>query len=296
MSIDQENVFNDQQNDNGVFAVDDNDRPASSKKEPSKSKNSKILIYSMLGIFVVAILGVGTMMVSKFIKGNKPHNDMVISAGNEGVNNTDIIESAKPVNVPAAKPIEPVKKEVLVTTTPSMPNAIVDINSLPAEKREVSEVKQADFEELKQRVTTLENMYRTQTEKLNQLDAKYTAAQSGNNSKLTNTASIKKTDTYIPKKRVVKHKKEVVDESILFEASPAPAQVKATPNPPSTERVRGEYKLKAIVEDRVWLEDPQGNTVTVTQGDPVSGLGNLTAVDEHDFKVRFSSGTTLKGQ
>ena len=42
MSIDQENVFNDQQSDNGVFAADDNDRPVSSKKEPSKAKNSKL--------------------------------------------------------------------------------------------------------------------------------------------------------------------------------------------------------------------------------------------------------------
>ena len=92
----------------------------------------------------------------------------------------------------------------------------------------------------------------------------------------------------------------MVDDSILFEPTPTTSQVtKPAPTQPAAEpigRMHGQYKLKAIVEDRVWLEDPQGNSITVTQGDSVSGLGNLTAVDEHDFKVRFSTGTTLKGQ
>ena len=99
------------------------------------------------------------------------------------------------------------------------------------------------------------------------------------------------------RKMKIKHKKEiVVDDSVLFE--PTLQVTKSAPTQPAEPvgRMHGQYKLKAIVEDRVWLEDPQGNSITVTQGDPVSGLGNLTAVDEHDFKVRFSTGTTLKGQ
>lgn len=303
MSIDQENVFNDQQNDNGVFAADNN-RPTSTKKEPSKSKNTKLLIYSMLGLFVLAVCGVGAIVVSKLTKNSKPHDDMTIRVDQAATNalptNTDIIEPAKPVVTGSQiKPVETIKPESVQTTLPSMPNAVVDINSIPVEKRE-SEVNIGDFNSLQQRVSTLETLLKNQIEKYNKLESKFTDFKSNNDSKLINTGTAKKTTVYVaPKKRVVKHKKEaVVDDSVLFEPSPSAQQMKAAPLSPSEPagRIRGEYKLKAIVEDRVWLEDPQGNSITVTQGDAVSGLGTLTAVDEHDFKVRFSTGTTLKGQ
>lgn len=303
MSIDQENVFNDQQSDNGVFAVETDDRSVPSKKEPSKAKNTKILIYSMIGLFVVAVCGVGAIAVNKLTKSSKPHDDMTIQVAQAAINalptNTDIIEPTKPAIIgPQIKTAEALKPEPVQTTSPSMPNAVVDINSIPVEKRE-PEVNRGDFNALQQRVSTLEALLKDQIEKSNKLESKFTDFQSSNSGKLINTASAKKTTAYIaPKKRVVKHKKEaVVDDSILFEPSSL-AQPKTAPTPPAEPagRIRGEYKLKAIVEDRVWLEDPQGNSITVTQGDAVSGLGNLTAVDEHDFKVRFSTGTTLKGQ
>lgn len=300
MSIDQENVFNDQQHDNGVFAADDNDRPASTKKEPTKAKNPKLLIYSMLGFFVLAVCGVGVIAVNKYMKSGKSHNDVTIQASTSLPTNTGIIESARPVvNAPPQIPAEPIKKEVLQTTSPSMPNAVVDINSIPVEKRE-PEVKLADFNLLQQRVSKLEGLLTQQLDKTSKLESQLNNMPATNGKLVTNTLA-KRTDTYIPKKRVVKHKKEaVVDDSVLFE--PAPSSIQAAkakptaPVPESAGRMHGEYKLKAIVEDRVWLEDPQGNSITVTQGDSVSGLGNLTAVDEHDFKVRFSTGTTLKGQ
>jgi hypothetical protein len=299
MSIDQENVFNDQQNDNGVFAADDNDRPASTKKEPSKAKNTKLLIYSMLGLFIVAVCGVGAIAFTKYTKSGKSRDNMAIQSTKPLPTNADMIEPAKPVvNVPP-KTVEPIKKEALQITSPSMPNAVVDINSIPVEKRE-PEVNRDEFYLLQQRVSKLEGLLTQQLDKTSKLELQLNNMPATNGKSVTNTLA-KRTDTYISKKRVVKHKKEaVVDDSVLFEPSPSSTQVvKTKPIPPAPEpvgRMHGEYKLKAIVEDRVWLEDPQGNSITVTQGDPVSGLGNLTAVDEHDFKVRFSTGATLKGQ
>ncbi len=301
MSIDQENVFNDQQSDNGVFAADDNDRPVSSKKEPSKAKNSKLLIYGMLAFFVLAVGAVGVMAVIKFSKNNKSHDAMAIQATPPQVS-PDIIEPAKPsiISVQKEKPTElnkpEIKTEVVQTTSPSMPNAVVDINSIPADKRD-PEVSMSDFNALQQRVSTLEKLLNDQKGKTNKLESQIAAYQPVNNGKVVTNSLAKKADSYVPKKRITKHKKEiVVDDSVLFE--PTLQVTKSAPTQPAEPvgRMHGQYKLKAIVEDRVWLEDPQGNSITVTQGDPVSGLGNLTAVDEHDFKVRFSTGTTLKGQ
>ena len=305
MSIDQENVFNDQQSDNGVFAADDNDRPVSSKKEPSKAKNSKLLIYGMLAFFVLAVGAVGVMAIIKYSKNNKYHDAMAIQATSPQAS-PDIIEPVKPsiISVQKEKPAElnkpEIKSEVVQTTSPSMPNAVVDINSLPADKRD-PEVSMADFNTLQQRVSTLEKLLNDQIGITNKLSSQIAANQSVSNGKGVASPLAKKTDSYVPKKRITKHKKEnVVDDSILFEPTPTTSQVtKPAPTQPAAEpigRMHGQYKLKAIVEDRVWLEDPQGNSITVTQGDSVSGLGNLTAVDEHDFKVRFSTGTTLKGQ
>jgi len=300
MSIDQENVFNDQQSDNGVFAADDNDRPVSSKKEPSKAKKSKLLIYGMLAFFVLAVGIVGVMAVIKFSKNSKTHDEMVIQATSPQVS-ADIVEPAKPlISDQQEKPVElnkpEIKTEVVQTTSPSMPNAVVDINSIPADKRD-PEVSMSDFNALQQRVSTLERLLNDQKGKTNKLESQIAAYQLVNNGKVVTNSLAKKTDSYVPKKRITKHKKEiVVDDSVLFE--PTLQVTKSAPTQPAEPvgRMHGQYKLKAIVEDRVWLEDPQGNSITVTQGDPVSGLGNLTAVDEHDFKVRFSTGTTLKGQ
>lgn len=114
----------------------------------------------------------------------------------------------------------------------------------------------------------MRNYVTQQVDKTNKLEYQLKNIPSTNGSLVTNTLA--KTDTYIPKKRVIKHKKEaVVDDSVLFEPAPSSIQaVKAKPTAPAPEpagRMHGEYKLKAIVEDRVWLEDPQGNSITVNK-------------------------------
>lgn len=55
-----------------------------------------------------------------------------------------------------------------------------------------------------------------------------------------------------------------------------------------------QYTVEAVVPQRAWLQTSDGNTVTVTIGDEVPGLGAVTAIDPYSGNVNTASGTTIK--
>jgi intracellular multiplication protein IcmG len=55
-----------------------------------------------------------------------------------------------------------------------------------------------------------------------------------------------------------------------------------------------QYSVQAVVPQRAWLQSADGNTLTVTVGDDVPGMGVVTSIDPYSGNVSTASGTTIK--
>lgn len=54
------------------------------------------------------------------------------------------------------------------------------------------------------------------------------------------------------------------------------------------------YHLRAVVPDRAWITTGNGQTLTVTVGDPVSGYGKVTAIDSQQGLIMTTSGRKIQ--
>lgn len=53
------------------------------------------------------------------------------------------------------------------------------------------------------------------------------------------------------------------------------------------------YSVQAIIPGRAWLRAENGETLTVTEGDLVRGLGRITKIDPYDGVVEINTGTKV---
>lgn len=53
------------------------------------------------------------------------------------------------------------------------------------------------------------------------------------------------------------------------------------------------YSIQAIIPGRAWLRSDNGDTVTVTEGDMVPGVGRVTKIDPYNGIVEINTGSTV---
>jgi intracellular multiplication protein IcmG len=59
---------------------------------------------------------------------------------------------------------------------------------------------------------------------------------------------------------------------------------------PQASEVKIAYNVQAIIPGRAWLKSDNGETVTVTEGDMIKGVGRVTKIDPYDGLVEINSG------
>lgn len=57
---------------------------------------------------------------------------------------------------------------------------------------------------------------------------------------------------------------------------------------------RDDLQLQAVLQDRAWFKLSNGETITVTLGEPVKGLGVVKQIDADDGRVVFSNGAVYR--
>lgn len=70
-------------------------------------------------------------------------------------------------------------------------------------------------------------------------------------------------------------------------AAPIPQQMQTLPEMP-------QYTTQAVVPQRAWVQTSDGNTITVTIGETLPGLGAVIAIDPYTGNVTTASGTVIK--
>jgi len=70
------------------------------------------------------------------------------------------------------------------------------------------------------------------------------------------------------------------------EGAPAPVRMMAAP---AAAGPRVTYSVQAIIPGRAWLKSESGETLTVTEGDAVKGLGRVAKIDPYDGIVQIDS-------
>lgn len=73
----------------------------------------------------------------------------------------------------------------------------------------------------------------------------------------------------------------------------APAQRKAAPEPAQPARVTG-VVLKAVVDKNAWVQVESGESVMVSPGDRIPGIGVVQSVNPESATVRLSDGRVIK--
>ena len=73
----------------------------------------------------------------------------------------------------------------------------------------------------------------------------------------------------------------------------APAQRKAAPEPAQPARVAG-VVLKAVVDKNAWVQVESGESVMVSPGDRIPGIGVVQSVNPESATVRLSDGRVIK--
>ncbi len=74
---------------------------------------------------------------------------------------------------------------------------------------------------------------------------------------------------------------------------PAPAQRQAPPEPAAAARVAG-VVLKAVVDKNAWVQVESGESVMVSPGDRIPGIGVVQSVNPESATVRLSDGRVIK--
>ncbi|MDH0342005.1 hypothetical protein [Chromobacterium haemolyticum] len=63
---------------------------------------------------------------------------------------------------------------------------------------------------------------------------------------------------------------------------------------PNTSPIRGDMHLKAVLDGRAWFQTKGGESITVSPGEEVRGIGTVKSIDAERGQVVFTNGTVVR--
>ena len=275
MSIDQNNVFSalDPAEETGVFDSDDTVTTA-----PAKTNK---LIYLAAGVVILLLVFFLYAVISKFFFSHKPEQKTVPIV--------DVVQTQQPV-----AQLSSIAKEDKIDQVTELRSdlTVSDKNDLVEKEREVKD--------LSSKVIAIEGVNTEQSQQIAEIvkqlnniqqsieKIRMASSEVAKPSRAVKTAKIKKTRH--SRVNTVEEINQREDATIKADLANDLKMVS------SAKKGNGKIKLKAVVEDRAWIEDARGYTTTVTNGDTVPGMGTVVSLDSDNFMVRFDSGRVIKGE